>query len=50
MPQISLDIDQVIFEKIEKAAKQKRTSVLSWVEDSIKRDLGNDYPEYFFEL
>jgi hypothetical protein len=50
MPQISLDIDQIIFEKIEKAAKQKKTSVSDWVEGTIRNILGNDYPEDFFEL
>jgi hypothetical protein len=50
MPQISLDVDQVIFEKIERIAEQKKTSVSDWVEDAIKKTLGNDYPKGFFEL
>jgi hypothetical protein len=50
MPQISLNIDQIIFEKIKKIAEQKRTSVSDWVEDNIKKTLGNDYPNDFFEL
>jgi hypothetical protein len=37
MPQISLNIDQIIFEKITKIAKQKKTSVSDWVEDNIKK-------------
>jgi hypothetical protein len=31
-----LNIDQIIFEKIEKIAKQKQTSALAWVEGDIK--------------
>jgi hypothetical protein len=50
MPQISLNIDQIIFEKIERLAKQKQTSVSDWVEDNIKKTLRNDYPDDFFEL
>jgi hypothetical protein len=50
MAQISLHLDQIIFEKIEKLARQKKTSVSNWVEDNIKKTLGNDYPEGFFEL
>jgi hypothetical protein len=50
MPQISLNIDKIVFEKIEKIAKQKKTSVSDWVEDTIKTTLGNDYPDDFFEL
>jgi hypothetical protein len=50
MPQISLDIDQGILEKVEKIAKQKKTSVSNWIEDNIKKTLGNDYPNDFFEL
>jgi hypothetical protein len=50
MPQISLNIDQIIFEKIEKIARQKKKSVSNLVEDSIKKTLGNDYPDDFFEL
>jgi hypothetical protein len=50
MPQISLNIDQIIFEKIERIAKQKQTSVSDWVEDNIKKTLGNDYPNDFFKL
>jgi hypothetical protein len=50
MPQISLNIDQIIFEKIKKIAERKRTSVSDWVEDNIKKTLGNGYPNDFFEL
>jgi hypothetical protein len=50
MPQISLNIDQNILEKIKKIAKQKKTSVSDWVEDNIKKTLGSDYPNDFFEL
>jgi hypothetical protein len=50
MPQISLNIDQIIFEKIEKIARQKKTSVANLVEDNIKKTLGKDYPDGFFEL
>jgi hypothetical protein len=50
MPQISLNIDQIIFEKLRKIAEQKKTSVSDWVEDAIKASLGNDYPNDFFEL
>jgi hypothetical protein len=50
MPQISLNIDQIIFEKIERIAKQKQTSVSDWVEDNIKKTLENNYPNDFFEL
>jgi hypothetical protein len=50
MPQISLNIDQIIFEKIKKIAEQQKTSVSDWVEDTIKTTLGNDYPNDFFEL
>ncbi|MDR1320250.1 MAG: DUF6364 family protein [Gracilibacteraceae bacterium] len=50
MPQISLNIDQIVFEKIKKIAKQKGTSVSDWVEDNIRKTLGNDYPNDFFEL
>jgi hypothetical protein len=50
MPQIQLDIDNIFFEKIEKIAKQKKTSVSDWLEDTIKKTLGNDYPDDFFEL
>jgi hypothetical protein len=50
MPQISLDIDQIILEKIKKIANRKKTSVSDWVEDTIKKTLGNDYPNDFFEL
>jgi hypothetical protein len=50
MPQISLNIDQIVFEKIKKIAEQKKTSVSDWVEDNIKKTLGNDYPNDFFEL
>jgi hypothetical protein len=50
MPQISLNIDQIIFEKIERIAKRKQTSVSDWVEDNIKKTLKNDYPDDFFEL
>jgi hypothetical protein len=50
MPQISLNIDQIIFEKIEKIARQKKISVSNLVEDNIKKTLGNDYPDDFFGL
>jgi hypothetical protein len=50
VPQISLNIDQIIFEKIEKIARQKKISVSNLVEDNIKKTLGNDYPDDFFEL
>jgi hypothetical protein len=50
MPQISLNIDQIIFEKIRKIAKQQKTSVSDWIEDNIKRTLEHDYPNDFFEL
>jgi hypothetical protein len=48
MPQIALDIDQITFERIEKAAIQRKTSISNWVEDNIKTVLENDYPEGFF--
>jgi hypothetical protein len=50
MPQISLDIDQTIFEKIEKIAKQNKTSVSDWLEDTMRKALKNNYPDDFFEL
>ncbi|MDR1025507.1 MAG: hypothetical protein LBL56_07250 [Treponema sp.] len=50
MPQISFNIDQIVFEKIKKIAKQKETSVSDWVEDNIKKALRDDYPNDFFEL
>jgi hypothetical protein len=50
MPQISLNIDRIIFEKIKKIAKRRKTSVSDWVEDNIKKTLENDYPNDFFEL
>jgi hypothetical protein len=50
VPQISFNIDQIVFEKIKKIAKQKETSVSDWVEDNIKKALRDDYPNDFFEL
>jgi hypothetical protein len=50
MPQIALDIDQITFERIEKAAIRRKTSISNWVGDTIKIVLENDYPEGFFEL
>jgi hypothetical protein len=31
-------------------AKHKQMSVSDWVEDNMKKTLGNDYPNDFFEL
>jgi hypothetical protein len=45
-----LNIDQIIFEKIEKVAKQKKISVSNLIENNIKKTLVNDHPEDFFKL
>jgi hypothetical protein len=50
MPQIALDIDQITLERIEKAARRRKTSISNWIGDTIKIVLENDYPEGFFEL
>ncbi|MDR0823345.1 MAG: hypothetical protein LBN20_06180 [Endomicrobium sp.] len=50
MPQIALDIDEITFEKIEKAAEQRNTSISNWVGNNIRVILNNDYPDGFFDL
>jgi hypothetical protein len=45
-----LNVDQIIFEKIERIAKQKKTSISNWVESNIKETLENAYPDGFFKL
>jgi hypothetical protein len=50
MPQIALNIDEITLARIEKAAKQRQTSVSTWVENNIKTILQNDYPDGFFDL
>jgi hypothetical protein len=50
MPQIALDIDQITLDRIEQAARRRKTSISNWVGDTIKTVLKNDYPEGFFEL
>jgi hypothetical protein len=50
MPQISLYVDQATLEKIEKRAKQNKTSISKWVGNNLKKSLEDDYPEGFFDL
>jgi hypothetical protein len=50
MPQISLELDSITFEKIEKVAQRDNTSISKWIGNNIKKTLENNYPEGFFEL
>jgi hypothetical protein len=50
MPQISLELDPLVLEKIEKVAQRDNTSISKWVGDNIKKILENNYPDGFFEL
>jgi hypothetical protein len=50
MPQISLYVDEITLEKVEKRAKQDNTSVSKWVGERIKKSIGDEYPNGFFEL
>jgi hypothetical protein len=50
MPQISLELDPLVLERIEKVVQRDNTSISKWVGDNIKKILENNYPDGFFEL
>ena len=50
MPQISLELDPITLERIERVALQDNTSISKWIGNNIKKILENNYPEDFFEL
>ena len=50
MPQVSLYIDKITLEKIEKLARKNKTSISKWVGNNLKKIIQDDYPEDFFTL
>ena len=50
MPQIALNIDEITLEKINNAAKQRKTTISTWMENNIKHILKNDFSNDFFDL
>ncbi|GHU89940.1 hypothetical protein FACS189476_09510 [Spirochaetia bacterium] len=50
MPQIALNVDEITLEKINNAAKQRKTTISAWVENNIKNILKNDFSNDFFDL
>jgi hypothetical protein len=50
MPQISLYIDEITLQTLEKREKQDKTSVSKWVGERIKKSMRDEYPPGFFDL
>ena len=50
MPQVSLYIDKETLGKIEKLARNSKTSISKWVGNNLKKIIEDDYPEDFFKL
>ncbi|MCL2785661.1 MAG: hypothetical protein FWD81_00345 [Methanomassiliicoccaceae archaeon] len=50
MPQVSLYIDQALYMELRSKAKEKGTSLSSFVSDVLKEHLDNSWPEGFFDI
>ncbi len=50
MPQLSLYIDHVTLDKIDKMAKRDHVSISKWVGKSISKFLKDEFPEDYFSL
>ncbi|MFA6937645.1 MAG: hypothetical protein WCQ67_05385 [Treponema sp.] len=50
MPQISLYVKEPYYSKIEKAAKNAKTSISSWVLDKIIPQIEPSYSQEFIDL
>lgn len=50
MPQLSLYISQDTLKKVEKAAKDSKTSISKWVSNKLETSLQDDWPDNYFDL
>jgi hypothetical protein len=50
MPQLSLYIDQETLEKIERAAKNQKTSLSKWVVARLRDSIGSAWPAEYKSL
>ena len=50
MAQLALYIDERLAERLEKAVKASGKSKSKWVSEAIEKELGDHWPEGFFDL
>ncbi len=50
MPQLSIYVDKITLNKLEKAAKIENKSVSKWAVNRLKQSLNDSWPDNFFDL
>jgi len=50
MPQLHCYVPEAVAEQLQHKAKQAHTSVSKYLAELVKKDVGTDWPEGFFEL